>query len=55
MPDTHQNTQNIPARAGVGYKPVHLDGILAEPDAIGWLEVHAENYMGDGGPQIGQL
>lgn len=44
-----------PARAGVGYKPVHLDGILAEPDAIGWLEVHAENYMGDGGPQLAQL
>ena len=44
-----------PARAGVGYKPVHLDGILAEPDIIGWLEVHAENYMGDGGPQLAQL
>ncbi len=44
-----------PARAGVGYKPVHLDGILAEPDTIGWLEVHAENYMGDGGPQLAQL
>lgn len=55
MPDTFQNTQIVPARAGVGYKPVHLDGILAEPDAIGWLEIHAENYMGDGGPQIGQL
>lgn len=46
---------SAPARAGVGYKPVHLDGILAEPDAIGWLEVHAENYMGDGGPQLAQL
>ena len=45
----------LPLRAGVGYKTVHLDGILADPTAIGWLEVHAENYMGDGGPQIAQL
>ena len=48
-------TNTIPTRAGVGYKPKHLDEILAEPDAIGWLEIHAENYMGDGGPQIAQL
>jgi uncharacterized protein (UPF0276 family) len=45
----------IPAQAGVGYKAVHLDGILADPTAIGWLEIHAENYMGDGGPQLAQL
>ena len=45
----------LPARAGVGFKSQHLDDILAEPDAIGWLEVHAENYMGDGGPQLAQL
>ena len=45
----------LPKRAGVGYKPQHLDGILQAPDAIGWLEIHAENYMGDGGPPIAQL
>ncbi len=40
----------IPARAGVGLKPEHFAEILdTEPD-IGWFEVHAENYMGDGGP-----
>lgn len=55
MTDTTENKPLFPARAGVGYKPTHLDGILADPDAIGWLEIHAENYMGDGGPQIGQL
>jgi len=48
-------TSSIPARAGVGYKPKHLDEILAQPDTIGWLEIHAENYMGDGGPQLAQL
>ncbi len=45
----------LPPRAGVGYKSVHLDGILADLKQVGWLEVHAENYMGEGGPQIGQL
>ncbi len=45
----------LPKRAGVGYKPQHLDGILQAPDAIGWLEIHAENYMGDGGRPIAQL
>jgi uncharacterized protein (UPF0276 family) len=45
----------MPKRAGVGYKPRHLDGILQAPDAIGWLEIHAENYMGNGGRPIAQL
>ena len=37
-------------RAGVGLKPEHQRHILeARPD-VGWFEVHAENYMGAGGP-----
>lgn len=37
-------------RAGAGLKPEHQRHILdAQPD-IGWFEVHAENYMGAGGP-----
>lgn len=40
----------MPSRAGVGLKPEHYRDILdASPD-IGWFEIHAENYMGDGGP-----
>ena len=40
----------IPPRAGVGLKPQHYREILeSEPD-IGFFEVHAENYMGEGGP-----
>ncbi|MEM6617934.1 MAG: DUF692 domain-containing protein [Pseudomonadota bacterium] len=45
----------VPPRAGVGYKAQHLDGILADPAAIGWLEIHAENYMGAGGRPLAQL
>ncbi|MEQ8401943.1 MAG: DUF692 domain-containing protein [Roseitalea porphyridii] len=40
----------IPAAAGVGFKPGHLDDIVADPGTVGFLEVHAENYMGEGGP-----
>ncbi len=40
----------MPSCAGVGLKPEHYRDILdASPD-IGWFEIHAENYMGDGGP-----
>jgi hypothetical protein len=41
---------NLPARAGVGFKPEHFDALRQERPDIGFLEVHAENYMGDGGP-----
>ncbi len=37
-------------RAGVGLKPQHYREILASEPDIGWFEVHAENYMGAGGP-----
>lgn len=38
-----------PPRTGVGFKPDHFDGLIADPGPIGFVEVHAENYMGDGG------
>jgi len=31
-------------------KTDHIDAILADDYRVGFLEVHAENYMGDGGP-----
>ncbi len=40
----------IPARAGVGLKPEHYRTILKSCPDIGFFEVHAENYMGAGGP-----
>jgi uncharacterized protein len=40
----------MPARAGLGLKPAHYREVLeARPD-VGFFEVHAENYMGAGGP-----
>ncbi|WP_407492228.1 DUF692 family multinuclear iron-containing protein [Pseudooceanicola sp. MF1-13] len=49
------NHQALPAGAGVGYKPQHYSDIIANPDPVQWLEIHAENYMGDGGRPIAQL
>jgi uncharacterized protein len=40
----------IPARAGIGLKPQHYQEILRDRPAFGFFEVHAENYMGAGGP-----
>ena len=40
----------IPPRAGVGLKPEHYRDIIDGAPDIGWFEIHAENYMGEGGP-----
>jgi uncharacterized protein (UPF0276 family) len=40
----------LPARGGVGLKPEHFLEILASAPDLGFFEVHAENYMVDGGP-----
>lgn len=40
----------IPARAGVGLKAQHYEVVLATRPDLGFFEVHAENYMGAGGP-----
>ncbi|MEX1154112.1 DUF692 domain-containing protein [Parvibaculum sp.] len=40
----------VPAAAGIGLKPQHYLEILENLPALGWFEVHAENYMGAGGP-----
>ena len=53
MPD--QPLCRLPARPGVGYKPQHFGQIIADPGAVGWLEIHGENYMGDGGRPLAQL
>lgn len=45
----------LPARPGVGYKPQHLPAILQDAGPVGWLEIHAENYMGAGGRPLAQL
>ncbi len=40
-------TQNL--GAGIGLRAAHYRDFLAGRPATGWLEVHSENYFGDGG------
>jgi uncharacterized protein (UPF0276 family) len=41
-------------RAGIGLRAPHVAELMATRPAVGWLEVHAENYMG-GGPAVRAL
>jgi uncharacterized protein (UPF0276 family) len=45
----------LPARAGVGFKPQHYAELQADAAPPGFVEVHAENYMGAGGVPHAQL
>ena len=44
------HTGRMPKRAGVSLKPEHYRIILDTRPDISFFEVHAENYMGPGGP-----
>ena len=41
--------------AGLGFKPQHFSEALASPAVGLWFEVHAENYMVEGGPRLAML
>jgi uncharacterized protein len=42
----------IPPTAGIGLKNEHIRALLDTKPRLGFLEIHAENYMGDGGPLL---
>ena len=47
---TFDRHASIPAASvGVGFKPEHAEEALHADHGLGFFEVHAENYMGDGG------
>jgi uncharacterized protein len=39
-----------PASVGVGFKAEHFDAVMETRPGLGFFEIHAENYMGAGGP-----
>lgn len=41
---------SLPPRSGVGLKSQHVQAVLSGRPDLGFFEVHAENYMVDGGP-----
>jgi uncharacterized protein (UPF0276 family) len=45
----------LPAAPGIGFKPQHFDAIMDGDQPVGFFEVHAENYMGAGGPPHAML
>ena len=47
--------RSLPLAPGVGYKAQHFNDIMADAGPVGWLEIHAENYMGMGGRPLAQL
>lgn len=49
------NVGPVPACAGVGLKPQHFSHILENLPAIGWFEIHPENYLMPGGPMLHYL
>ncbi len=55
MLDQSSPAARLPNAIGVGYKPQHFTDLLDAPGAVKWIEVHAENYMGDGGRPHAQL
>ena len=55
MLDATAHRPDLPNRPGVGYKPQHYRDLIADPGSVGWLEIHAENYMGQGGRPLAQM
>jgi uncharacterized protein (UPF0276 family) len=46
---------SLPEVAGIGLRAPHIAKVRAEKPAIGWFEVHSENYFVDGGPALAAL
>jgi uncharacterized protein (UPF0276 family) len=45
----------LPAAAGIGLRAPHVREVLERRPALPWLEIHSENYFGDGGPALAAL
>ena len=57
---THLETRGVPrdpvpARAGIGFRSVHHDALVAERPAVGFIEAHTENYFHEGGAAVRAL
>ncbi len=41
--------------SGIGLRAPHISEFLAKKPGVAWVEVHSENYFGDGGKPLSQL
>lgn len=55
MLDATPCPDRLPNATGVGYKAEYFAALQNDPGPVEWIEVHAENYMGDGGRPLAQL
>ena len=54
-PDAAPGPFAVPAVAGIGLRSQHVRDFLTAARPVGWLEVHSENYLADGGPRLAAL
>lgn len=40
----------LPVSAGIGLRAPHYQSVLEQRPALGWIEVHSENFFGGGAP-----
>lgn len=45
----------LPPGVGIGLKREHCKALLADPSPVDFVEIHAENFMSDGGPNLALL
>jgi uncharacterized protein len=55
LPASPGTPTGLPAAPGVGFKPTHFEDLQKRVAEVGFIEVHAENYMGAGGEPHFQL
>ncbi len=55
MKGSTRRPASLPIRAGIGLRPPHYRELLATLPAVGWLEVHSENYFSRGGQPLHHL
>jgi len=55
MLDRTSAPEGLPVATGVGYKSRYFSDLQDAPGPVSWIEIHAENYMGDGGRPLAQL
>lgn len=55
MPQPYFAHNSVPASAGIGLRSPHYVEMANTRPAVGWLEVHSENYFGAGGKPLQYL
>lgn len=54
-PNGRTSTWSLPPAAGIGLRHPHFGDFLSERQPVSWVEVHSENFLGDGGPDLAAL